>query len=625
MNEEQLKAQYEQEMALYDQYQKEMRQQDFPPGADETKYSEEVHPEVSTADRLLAKNFSANEQTTMNFLQTRYPNMDIEQVGGRIYMKNRGEKQFKAFDPQGWGQYVTSPMEAVRDIGDVGYDVAAGIGEGAAAAGGALMALPVSGGALSIPAAMTTGGAAGAGLEVLRQKAGKILGLPQENLDTGNVAISAIGGSVSPLLFGTGALVKNAVKGTSKEALQKSQSGVLKKGYDFASNKAFPVTMEYLGGAPAEATRTLKKNFAKMEELQGNELPFAEDTHAKIINSFKGVEQKLGSEVANSLDSVKQGVNISKVKKGFLQDISNYEKNLPRTASGELTEESAASVKELKNQYNNLFTAKAKQTPEGVTTGVREIDLENPVANAAKSATEELPDVVSAKQAFYLQDQMKDVAKMFKVRPDVGGPSATIADRKGREIGNSAYHEINSALDEATGGLSTKAKKAYADYKNLTTKITPHFKDVDTTFKTLTNADARSRLLLLSRLKEMDDSYGTNVLKEAKILQAHKIYGNPSTEAISGSGSNTGKNLRLKALGGAVGAGMGHATGIPGAEIAGMVAGGGAGAYLGSPAAVKKYVGIQNVLEGKAAKIPLNAKKVNMSVPSVWNMMNERE
>ena len=617
MTEQELRAQYEQEMALYDQYQKEMRQQDFPvnESTDPNTYLEEVHPEVSTADRMIAKNFSKDPATTLKFLETRYPNMDITQRDGRIFLKNRSEKEFRAFDPEGWGQYLTSPMEALRDIGDVGYDVASGIGEGAAAAGSAVMALPsapFTAGLGPLAAGVAGGGAAGGAAEILRQKAGQILGLPQEELDTEQVKMAALAGGASPLLFGTGAAVKGAVKGMTKEAAEQAQRGLLKRGYDVATEKAFPKAMEFMSGVPASATRSLAKNLDTVDELNAaGILPHAEAAQEMVTNTLKSNTTRVGKELEQAIKSVGENVNISKVKQTFKDHIAEVRKNAPKN------QETAAYLQALQDKYDSIFayekpTGKINADGSFTKTGVKKV---------------EMPDQISATQAFQLQDQLRDSADFFRVK---GGPgesfsqTATRADKQGMGVARGAYGEINTELDRVTKGLSTELKGKYKDLINMKSKLQPMFKDPETTFRTLSNLGGKGRKTTYEILEGMDKSYGTNLMKKAEELQAYKYFGEPAGDAISSQGvTATARSMGAGALGGMAGYYAGQEMGLP--AYVSMPLGTFLGAKAASPAMIKASVRGGKAAERVGRKVTPSARTLNKAAPSAWLMMDDRE
>lgn len=169
---------------------------------------EKVHPDL--VGRTVVKNFSNDINNSINFLRKKNPGFDIREQDGRIIHRKFGEKDYTVLDPSGWTQYLKDPMELVRDGGDIMYDVGAGVAEGAAVAGG-LAAAPMTGG-LSLAAGVGAAGASGAGLEALRQKIGKELGINQD-INSEDVMTS---GALSAVLPGAGKLLSKAPKAIAK-------------------------------------------------------------------------------------------------------------------------------------------------------------------------------------------------------------------------------------------------------------------------------------------------------------------------------------------------------------------------------------------------------------------------
>lgn len=620
MTEQELRAQYEQEMALYDQYLKETggAEEAPAPASDQNMFLEEVHPEVSTADRLIAKNFSKDPATTLKFLETRYPNMDITQRDGRIFLKNKAEKEFRAFDPEGWGQYLTSPMEALRDVGDVGYDITAGVTEGAAAAGAAAAALPTTGGIGSIPAAMAAGAGTGAGLEVLRQKAGQILGLPQENLDTDQVKTAAAFGGISPLLFGTGAAFKGGVKAGAKtitqEAAEKSQRGLLKRGYDVATEKVFPKATEIMTGVPATATQTMAKNLDKLDELNADGvLGYAENVHENLRSNLSQLKTTVGKKLEDAIEQSGQKVNISEVKNNFRKTIADLQQKGPKN------EETARLVKSLQEKYDELFTAE-------VPSVTFDKDGVMQVANMRK----ELPNELPASQAFSLQDQLRDAAELFRVKDGTApryGASASRADKRGMDAASEGYRALNKEFERVTGGLSKELKGEYKNLADLQRNLQPYFKDPQTTFNTLSNLGRKNRRPLFETLERLDKSYGVDLITPAKELEAFSYYGKPVYDPISTGGvTATQRGNVARALGGALGGYMGAMSGggMP-AMFLGTGLGSAAAGKMASPGVVKGTVRAGKALERLGGKVTPSAKTMNKAVPSAWMLMNDRE
>ena len=65
---------------------------------------EEMHPELTTIDRLAVKNFGDNNEASVNFLQKRHPDLSIkvDDASREIIARKRdgSEKDWRRLDPQ---------------------------------------------------------------------------------------------------------------------------------------------------------------------------------------------------------------------------------------------------------------------------------------------------------------------------------------------------------------------------------------------------------------------------------------------------------------------------------------------------------------------------------------------
>jgi len=201
---------------------------------DLTPIIDEQHPSISWKDRTVVKNFGGDIMQSMQYLQDKYPNLQIDQKGGEIVAKGKNEKEWRKLDP--------SSLE-FSDVTDIGYDIAAGLGEGAATVGGAIL------GAGAGPAGMMGGGiaaagAAGTGLEGLRQGIGQALGVNE--MDVGEMAKSgAMSAAFAPLMgIGGGAklaakaelkaIEKGVAQGLSTDAIEAAVKGSVEAAEKYA-------------------------------------------------------------------------------------------------------------------------------------------------------------------------------------------------------------------------------------------------------------------------------------------------------------------------------------------------------------------------------------------------------
>jgi hypothetical protein len=592
---------------------------------DGSMFEESAHPDIAASDRLIVKNFSKDEETTENYLKSRYPSMEFQRNDGRLFVKNKNEKIYKALDPdnmslKGVASYLTNPSELLSDIGDIGYDVGAGVAEAGASALAGAAALPATGGAGSIPAAMAAGGATGSGLEYLRQKAGQILGLPQET-DLGQVGVAGAAGAISPLLFGTGAGAKEVAKSLGKNATEealeagaKSQRGVVSRVYDGMSETVFPKAAEVVTGVPASATQTLGKNLTTIDEM-GEEgiLGYAETVHERLVDGLASIKNTTGKNLEAAIDGAKQKVDVTGVKQEFRNLIDAIKKK------GAQNQETQAVLAGLEEQYNQLFKyskPKMRLNADGTMEQIGETLVD-------------MPDKISATNAFSLQDQLRDVAKLSRLNTGTKSrlpDAATSADKKAMETAREAYKKLNSEFERVTGGISSKLKDEYKNLSALQTQLAPAFKDAGTTFNTLSNLGSKRRRPLFETLERLQKNYGVDLVTPAKELEAFSYYGKPSLDAISGGGTtSTSRTIPLSVASGIAGGWLGSREGGFVGGTAGSIVGTILGAKAASPAMVKALVRGGKFVDDKVTKKLPKAKNVNRAANSAWLMMDERE
>jgi hypothetical protein len=625
MNEEQLRQEYEKEMMLREQYEREMGTLASGAGGDDN-FLEEAHPDISASDRLLVKNFSKDDETTKKFLQTKYPNMEFEQKDGRLFMRKYGEDKFRALDPdnlslKGMASYFTNPTELLRDIGDIGYDAAAGTAETLASIGAGAAAGAATGGTAAIPAAMAAGGGTGALMETIRQKAGQAMGLPQEDLDALQVAISGGAGALSPLLFGTGAGAKEVAKSLGKNATEemieqgvRSQRGVAKRVYDFGTEKVFPKAAEVVTGVPSQATATMAKKLDSIEELNSEGvLGYAEQVHEKLVDGLQQVKTQSGRNLEAAIDGATDGVDIREVKKHFVDMIDSIKKK------GAPNQQTQALLESLQAQYDELFTVKKpryKQLSDGTVE-----QLDDDIIP--------MPDKIPANQAFSLQDQLRDAAELFRTKQGTVPrfqQSASRTEKKAMQAAGDAYRSLNKEFDRVTSGLAPKYKEEWQNLSALQRHLNPFFKDPSTTFKTLSNLGKQSRRPLFETLERLQKNYNIDLVTPAKELEAFSYYGKPTLDAISGGGTtSTSRTIPLAVATGMAGGYIGSQQGGFVGGTAGSILGTLLGGKMASPAMVKALVKAGKFAERNGGKITPPAKINQGAANSAWLMMNDRE
>ena len=165
---------------------------------------------LSLGKRFKVVNFATNADELTEFLRTGEPHLVIKKYGGRphdLAISQDGGKTYRLIDPapkryavtqamrasrnltapvlaEAAMAMVTDPVEFGKDMLDIAYDTLAGIATAKATMAGAV-------------AGPATGTAAGAGMELLRQKIGQGMGV-SKRLDPLAIGVGAAAGGVMP-------------------------------------------------------------------------------------------------------------------------------------------------------------------------------------------------------------------------------------------------------------------------------------------------------------------------------------------------------------------------------------------------------------------------------------------
>lgn len=528
---------------------------------------QEMHPSLSSKDRLIAQNLANSPESAVKYFMKQYPDMDIKHdpQSGQYLFKSPGEKAYKVLDPD-TGFFS---KDILNDVGDVAWDVGAGVAEGAATAGGALAGaaatLPALGSG-AIPGAMLAGAASSAGMEAARQKLGQALGIPQD-VDMTDVAISGGLGAASPLLFGAG-----------------KSKGAIKGAYDFGRNKILPTVAEKVTGVPRTATRTALNRMGEIDNLSANGLTdTVSDMRSELVDTIAKRKREAGKELGDAIESTGKQVDISGARNEILGEIQRLDK----LAQEAPTKANMTKLTNAKSAYNDILG----------------------IADEAGNVIAEVPNKVSGRQAFNMQEDFGDMADLSKLStPSTGSrfsPSATRSDKMLAERFRGGYNQINKGLDDATDGLSQKFKNKYAQYAEEQKTLNKHFKDDEATLRTLSNPNAKGKQLLYEKLDVIDAREGTNMGKNAKLLEAYNFFGKPGVDTLSGAATtSTSRTIPLAIAGGGIGGIAGNQMGGPYGGMAGGTAGAAIGAMLGNPAVLKAHLRAIRAAEKAGSKIP---------------------
>ena len=157
--------------------------------------------------------------------------------------------------------------------------------------------------------------------------------------------------------------------------------------------------------------------------------------------------------------------------------------------------------------------------------------------------------------------------------------------------------------------------------------------------------NGKQKQLLKETIQKVDASYGTDLAKQAGLIDVWSTFGKPSFDAVSsGNGTSTSRTVSAGILGGSMGSALGSLLGFgaPGAAL-----GGGIGAFLASkavsPATIKQILKLQQAGGAKAEVINQLLKQIAekntatklvrsgaeaikaQPLTTTWNLMRNRE
>lgn len=588
-----------------------------------TPITEEQHPSFSLADRAIVKNLSNDSEASVKYLKQKHPELEIKHQNGRILARKPGEQNYRVLDPEtGIDPFSVSGLKEMgKDILDVGYDIPAGLAQGAATTAGAIAGGLGTGGPGALPAGMAASAAAGAGGEALRQGLGKLAGIPQD-MNLKDIGMAGAVGAAMPGVLGGGvtrAALQGVGKGLTAEAIQKilqSQKGLLGRGADFVGNTMVPAWGEMAGGINRETTRTLRNKLPEIQkmELSGITGP-VEDVHNRLVGGLAQLKQSVGKDLERAITESGKTVDVSKIKAPLEAAITQAKTDAAELGNKGMVER----VSSLQKIYDDLFTIGDAQSPRVLGMG------------EALPAKQEIPTQISAKAAFNLQEQLADLADLHKTGQGPMarfGAGATRSEKKTAEDLRKAYSVVNDELDTATDGLSAPLKAQYREFAMIQKDLQPFFRTPEKTMNTLSSLKGKSKTLLLEKLQGLEEKHGIPLLEDAKLLETFRAYTDPSLMAQSGLGStSTSRTVPLSIAGGSLGTLLGYKAGggYSGAAVGG-VAGAKLGELAGSPAMTRKLVEAEAALRRQAAKAaPVARPTLFGGGQTAWDVMQQRD
>lgn len=421
--------------------------------------------------------------------------------------------------------------DILGDVADIGYDVASGVGQA--------MALPAGG--------IVGSGIAGGVAEAARQGLGSIAGI-EDNIDVGDIALSGTIGAAVP-------------------AIGKAAAPIAKKVTAKALEKA-PKVLSKIGLQSEEQIRTLRDSVGDLKLMEEKGVtPFIENIKDETENVIENITRQAGQQV-DEVISAAPDVNIAPVKKALSDRIDELEGIMQRsdTAANRANHRSAVEA------YNKHFA----------------ILDENGIP------LEEVPDMMNAKDAWKMQQNMRGESKSFNMKNEGFSSRHRNADSVATQQTANAFQKaekgINKALADVTGGKSSVVKKLYAKQKELEKMLKPAFKSPKKLHSTLKNLRKEGSKIDAEMLAGVDKKHGTRLVDASNKIDMEQTFGKgaKNLEGLN-TVSITQQTPLSKGLG-AIGGILGWKGGSAQGALAGSAAGQALGKKLSSPKAIRSYI-----------------------------------
>lgn len=385
----------------------------------------EANPDITFKERFLAKNLGGSLQDQVKYLKSQHPNLDIKIYGKDIIAKKPTDKSYTKLDP--------STME-LSDISDVLYDIGSGIVEGTGAllggtAGAALGTLvaPAAGTVVGgTTGAIAGGGAAGAGMEYLRQKLGQAAGVHGE-LSPSDIKLAGALGATNPLLFGATKIGgKQIIKGAIPKAIEYGKNAIKEGALSTAS---------LLSGIKKPVIKTAIAQEQVVKELSSPDklVKFVDDAYDEVWKPAKKAVNDLGAEHSAALATMDKKIKIGEYNKAirdnYAAKIRDIRSNPIQRGAGELKDvmdevKSISQIIPRANEIDAKSTAslldrlREKTKPWVDPSGKTRIPTDNEVSilrGLEKTILKQMPENVRMKALAYgeAKDALGEISKKF--------------------------------------------------------------------------------------------------------------------------------------------------------------------------------------------------------------------
>jgi len=603
---------------LKEQYLKEMYEAEMAEGAEKeggTFIIDEMHPALTNMQGLVTrakfKNLSPNSDVGFNFLQQEYPDMDWKTDSeGNVIVKAPTEKAWRRLDPSSFEASDVSDilsdvgMGVAETVGSVAGGIAGGF---AGLAGGPAAPVTVPGGALA--GAATGGAVAGAGSEALRQKMGQWMGMPTTELDPEALKTSAMWGAASPLMFGTGAVTKHALKAGSKgigkellergarkfgskelaqEAVMKGQSGLIGKGFRGAKG-LLPTIGEVASGYDKDLIKWANKNLDKIEAAEmsptGRE-DLITELRDTMIAKFEQERKEVGAQIGNVLKSEgRQALPVRETMKPFDELVAKYQK----TYDAKPTQKALEDLDFSKQVRDKLFKVGDEAAPTNI------VDI-----HGKPLTIDEYVEVLDSDSSISLLNDLNDYTNIRKPQMpgmDVRSSRMTDVERDLQRAARIAASRLDGTIKAAIGTHYGTLKSRYKKVVDVGQTINQFFKTPEKTEATMSLFFNPKKNVQRTRLINSARLLGDDIVERAKEIAAIGAFAKPSTDVQEFSIRNMAQRAPASAMGTALGFwGGSAATGSYAPALALGVAGGAAASRMASPQAIRAYMGANRAM-----------------------------
>lgn len=574
---------------------------------------QETHPQFTDADRLVVKNFSANNEAAVNYLQKRHPNLEVsvDDASGQIKARSRDGKEpvYRVLDPDlGVLGTLTNPGELLRDSGDLLYDVAAGAGTGLATAAGGL-AGTAAGGIGALPGGAAAGAAASTGFEGLRQGLGRLLGV-EDNFDAGGLVGAGVAGAASPLLLGTGGQVASGLgrkilgEGMSDAAVvaaQKAQRGAAGLAWDNVGaplartvGAKFGAAVSGVGEDALRAVGDENKAFRQAIKDPEGVLNFVENVGGDVDAKFLAKKQDAYGRLQSALgEAADESVDLSTVKDRLKNAIREAQSQAGERKGTGGSSEILESLKEAFQKHFVYGDTIDIPTQSMKASGILDASG-NPVMHSVTGSTKQTVQkelsTLSPQAAIELSGDLAELANLQAVKAgQVTGnrfAGATKAEKRLQTLGADLKRELDSRIDAVVPREAMPARREYGELLGLEKSINKLTQNPSQAFANLRNADMTSNLAKKQLLRRADRVVGTNLEKQAGMAEALETYA-PGRRSFFSKLSSL-KSIPAGAAGGLAGGIIAQQNEV--SPWLGGVGGAMVGSALGGPAAMRRYI-----------------------------------